>query len=145
VSLLRAHMVFVTKYRRPVFTGAMLTFCEQTIRSVCAESDVEMTEFNGEADRVHMLVASRPTLAISALVQRLKAAPPTRCIASTPTAKHAPSKCRGTPGDKQDGLTPDQGPRLAPKKAPVISGDSSVEQTKEARSGDCRGTPRGRP
>ena len=34
VSLLHAHLVFVTKYRRPVFTDAMLTFCEQTMRGV---------------------------------------------------------------------------------------------------------------
>jgi putative transposase len=34
VSLLHAHLVFVTKYRRPVFTDAMLTFTEHTMRGV---------------------------------------------------------------------------------------------------------------
>ena len=47
VSLPYAHLVFVTKYRRAVFTDAMLTFCEQTMRGVCAELDVELVEFNG--------------------------------------------------------------------------------------------------
>ena len=47
VSLPHAHLVFVTKYRRAVFTDAMLTFCEQTMRGVCAELDVELVEFNG--------------------------------------------------------------------------------------------------
>jgi putative transposase len=70
--LLHAHLVFVTKYRRPVFTDPMLTFCEHTIRAVCAELDVELVEFNGEVDHVHMLVAYPPTLAISTLVKRLK-------------------------------------------------------------------------
>jgi putative transposase len=32
MSLLHAHPVFVTKYRRPVFTDAMLTFTETTMR-----------------------------------------------------------------------------------------------------------------
>jgi putative transposase len=32
VSLLHAHLVFVTKYRRAMFTDAMRTFAEQTIR-----------------------------------------------------------------------------------------------------------------
>ena len=72
VSLLHAHLVFVTKYRRAVFTDAMLTFCEHTMRAVCAELDVELVEFNGEADHMHLLVAYPPTLAISVLVQRLK-------------------------------------------------------------------------
>jgi putative transposase len=72
VSLLHAHLVFVTKYRRKVFTDAMLTFCETTMRAVCAELDAELVEFNREADHVHLLVAYSPTLAISTLVQRLK-------------------------------------------------------------------------
>ena len=72
MSLLHAHLVFVTKYRRPVFTDAMLTFTENTMRGVRAELDVELVEFNGEPDHVHLLVAYPPTVAISVLVQRLK-------------------------------------------------------------------------
>jgi len=72
VSLLHAHLVFVTKYRRPVFTDAMLIFTEKTMHGVCADLDSELVQFNGEADHVHLLVAYPPTVAISALVQRLK-------------------------------------------------------------------------
>ena len=72
VSMLHAHLVFVTKYRRPVFTDAMLTFCEHTMRTVCADLDVELVEFNGETDHVHLLVVYPPAVAISVLVQRLK-------------------------------------------------------------------------
>jgi putative transposase len=57
VSLLHAHLVFVTKYRRRVFTGQLLTFCEHTVRAMCTELDVELVEFNGQADHVHLLVA----------------------------------------------------------------------------------------
>jgi putative transposase len=71
VSLLHAHLVFGTNYRRPMFTDPMLTFCELTMRAVCAELEVELVELNGESDHVHLLVAYPPTLAISALVQRL--------------------------------------------------------------------------
>ncbi|WP_425461841.1 IS200/IS605 family transposase [Mycobacterium helveticum] len=72
VSLLHAHLVFVTKYRRKLFTDPMLTFTETTMRSVCAELAVELVEFNGESDHVHLLVAYPPTLAISTLAHRLK-------------------------------------------------------------------------
>jgi putative transposase len=55
-----------------VFTGEMLTFCEHIMGAVCAELDVELVEFNGEAHHGHLLLAYPPTPAISALVQRLK-------------------------------------------------------------------------
>jgi putative transposase len=51
----------------------MRTFCEQTMRVVYAELDVERVEFNGEADHVHPLVAYPPTLALCVLAPRLKA------------------------------------------------------------------------
>lgn len=72
MSLLHAHLVFVTKYRRKVFTDPMLTFTENTMRTVCTDLGAELVEYNGEADHVHLLVAYPPTLAISVLVQRLK-------------------------------------------------------------------------
>lgn len=72
MSLLHAHLVFVSKYRRAVFTGDILSFCEHTMRAVCADLDAELVEFNGEPDHIHLLVAYPPTLAISVLAQRLK-------------------------------------------------------------------------
>jgi len=72
VSLLHAHLAFVTKFRRKPFTDPMLTFTETTMRCVCAEPAVELIEFNGESDHVHLLVAYPPSLAISVLAHRLK-------------------------------------------------------------------------
>jgi putative transposase len=72
VLLLQAHLVFVTKYRRPIFTGDILTSCEDIMRTMCAELDAELAEFNGEANHVHVLVVYPPTLAMPTLVQRLK-------------------------------------------------------------------------
>ena len=50
----------------------MLTFCQHTLHAVCAELDVELVEFNGEADHIQLLIAYPPTVAIPTLVQRLK-------------------------------------------------------------------------
>ena len=72
VSALHAHLVLVTTYRRPVFTDEMLTFAENTMRTVCSDLDVELVEFNGETDHLHLLVAYPPTIAISTLIQRRK-------------------------------------------------------------------------
>jgi len=74
VSLLYAHLVFVTKYRRRVFNNAMLTDCETTLREVCVALGAELVEFNGEPDHVHLLVRYPPALPISEFVRRLKGA-----------------------------------------------------------------------
>ena len=71
-SALHAHLVLVTTYRRPVCTDEMLTFTENTIRTVCCDLDVELVEFNGQTDHLHLPAAYPPTIAISTLIQRLK-------------------------------------------------------------------------
>lgn len=72
VTAMHVHLVFVTKYRRGVFTDEMLTFCEQVMRDVCADFESELAEFNGEADHVHLLVNFPPKVAVSRLVNSLK-------------------------------------------------------------------------
>jgi putative transposase len=42
--------VFVTKYRRPVFTNTMLTAGEQLMREGCTSVGAELREFNRETD-----------------------------------------------------------------------------------------------
>ncbi|MFI7127345.1 IS200/IS605 family transposase [Nonomuraea sp. NPDC050153] len=69
---LHAHLVFVTKYRRGVFTDEMLIRCEDLMREVCAGFEVELREFNGEHDHVHLLVHYPPKVALSKLVNSLK-------------------------------------------------------------------------
>jgi putative transposase len=69
---LHAHLVFVTKYRRGVFDDAMLKRCEEIMREVCGSFEVELREFNGEADHVHLLVHYPPKVALSKLINSLK-------------------------------------------------------------------------
>lgn len=64
--------MFVTKYRRGVFDDAMLKRCEEIMREVCGKFEVELREFNGEADHVHLLVHYPPKIALSKLINSLK-------------------------------------------------------------------------
>lgn len=72
VNSLHAHLVFVTKYRRPVFTDSLLTDCQRLMTDICADLGAQMREFNGETDHVHLLVHYPPSMAISTLVNRRK-------------------------------------------------------------------------
>lgn len=66
------HLVFVTKYRRPVFNSEMLTSCEALMQKICASNNVFLHEFNGERDHVHLMVQVPPTVAIAVVVKKLK-------------------------------------------------------------------------
>lgn len=70
--MLHAHMVFVTKRRGKVFTGTHLKRLEEIFRSVCADFEAELKEFNGERDHVHLLVNFPPKVRLSELVNSLK-------------------------------------------------------------------------
>ncbi len=65
-------MVFLTKFRHRVFTGAHLERMEQIMRDVCADFETELAESNGEASHVHLLVHFPPKIALSRLVNSLK-------------------------------------------------------------------------
>lgn len=72
VFLIHVHLVFVTKYRRGVFTQDILDDMRVVFASVCTDFEAEPVEFDGEHDHVHLLVNYRPTVAVSALVNSLK-------------------------------------------------------------------------
>ncbi|WP_208605869.1 transposase, partial [Streptomyces albus] len=42
VHTLHAHLVFTPKYRRNVFTDAVLTRCEEVMRKVCEDFGAEL-------------------------------------------------------------------------------------------------------
>jgi putative transposase len=69
---MHVHLVFVTKYRRGVFTKAILDDLQEIFASVCADFEAELVEFDGEDDHVHLLVNYPPKVAISKLVNSLK-------------------------------------------------------------------------
>lgn len=72
VFKLYTHLVFTPKYRKKVFTDAMLRRLEEIMHEQCAEIDAELIQFNGETDHVHLLVNFPAKISISQLVRLLK-------------------------------------------------------------------------
>ena len=66
------HLVFVTEYRRGVFSLEMLKRLHEILRETCEQMECELLEFGGEDDHVHLMVAAHPKWAISNLVGKLK-------------------------------------------------------------------------
>jgi putative transposase len=69
---MHVHLVFVTKYRREVFTKVILDDLRHIFTGVCIDFGAELVEFDGEDDHVHLLVNYPPKVAVSTLVNSLK-------------------------------------------------------------------------
>ena len=72
VFLMHVHLVFITKYRREVFTKEILDDLRPVFASICTDFESELIEFNGEDDHVHLLINYPPKVAVSKLANSLK-------------------------------------------------------------------------
>ena len=72
VHQIHIHLVFVTKYRKTVFTAAMLNCLQLTFAKVCNDFESELIEFEGERGHVHLLINYPPKVTLSKLVNGLK-------------------------------------------------------------------------
>lgn len=89
VFALHAHLVFVTKYRRHVFTSEALSALEAEFRKVCAGFEAELQSVEGESDHVHLLVVYPPKVSLARLVNSLKGASSRMLKKQVPsTARH---------------------------------------------------------
>ena len=69
---MHVHLVFVTRYRRPVFTKVILEHLKVILKDVCSDFEANLVEFDGKMDYVHLLVEYPPKVSISKLVNSLK-------------------------------------------------------------------------
>lgn len=69
---MHVHLVFVTKYRRNVFTQEVLEHLNRIFDAVSKDFESELIEFNGEDDHVHLLINYPPKVQLSKLVNSLK-------------------------------------------------------------------------
>jgi len=72
VYSLHLHLVFVTKYRKNVFTKKMYDRLNFHFDRVCKDFSCKLIETNGQDDHVHLLVETLPQTMPSRLVNSLK-------------------------------------------------------------------------
>jgi len=69
---LHVHLVFVTKYRRNVFSKKILNILAVIFEEICLNYEATLVEFEGEKDHVHLLIHYPPKVQLSKLVNTLK-------------------------------------------------------------------------
>jgi len=72
VYLLTYHIVFVTKYRRPVITEEIGDFMKEHAAYLCGRFDGDLISAETDRDHIHLLVSLPPDAAPSRLVAVLK-------------------------------------------------------------------------
>ena len=69
---IKYHLVWITKYRKPVITGKIALRARELIRMICQGNEVEILAGHVGSDHIHLLVSVPPHLSASKLVQYLK-------------------------------------------------------------------------
>lgn len=72
VYSLHYHLVLVTKYRRKCFTKKMLERLEEICKHISSLWDIDLLEFGGEEDHIHLLLSMHPNIIPSRFVNNLK-------------------------------------------------------------------------
>ena len=69
---IKYHIVWITKYRKPILQGIIATRLRDLIRQICRAYDVEVIKGHVSKEHVHIFVSVPPDISVSKLVQRLK-------------------------------------------------------------------------
>lgn len=69
---LQYHIVFVTKYRKPILTGQIEADVKKHLLTTLQSQDMELIAMESMPDHVHMLVSCKPQLRLSDAVKVLK-------------------------------------------------------------------------
>ncbi len=69
---IKYHIVWITKYRKPVLTGVVAERIRELIGQICQENEVTIIKGHVSKDHIHLMLSSNPNLSISKLVQKLK-------------------------------------------------------------------------
>ena len=72
VYTLNAHLVLVTKYRRPAINKERLKRLHTIFKKTLEKWDCQLTDFNGESDHCHLLIEFKPDVQLSKLIANLK-------------------------------------------------------------------------
>ncbi len=69
---LKIHIVWITKYRKPVLFGDVAVRLRELTREICKSLDAEILKGHVSKDHVHLFLSIPPHLSVSKLVGRIK-------------------------------------------------------------------------
>ncbi len=69
---IKYHIVWITKYRKPVLYGKEAEKLRDLIREICSNMNIEIIKGNIRRDHIHMFVSVPPHISVSKVMQAIK-------------------------------------------------------------------------
>ena len=69
---IKYHLVWITKYRKPVLRSEIAERVRDLISEICKSKDVEIIKGHVASDHVHIFVSVPPHISVSELMQSIK-------------------------------------------------------------------------
>ena len=69
---IKYHLVWISKYRKPVLRGEIAERVRDLIREICKAKDIEILKGHVSRDHVHVFLSVAPHLSVSQVVQWFK-------------------------------------------------------------------------
>jgi len=69
---LKYHLVWNTKYRKPVLEGRLGTRVRDLIREICATHNITIIRGHVSKDHIHLFISMPPQISVSKIAQYLK-------------------------------------------------------------------------
>ena len=69
---IKIHIVWVTKYRKPVLSGEIAKRVRELVREICLANEIQIIKGHVSQDHIHLLINYPPRLSISKIAQYLK-------------------------------------------------------------------------
>lgn len=69
---LKYHIVWTTKYRKPVLEGRLAVRTRELIREICEEHQIQIIRGHISKDHIHIFISMPPQISISKITQYIK-------------------------------------------------------------------------
>jgi putative transposase len=69
---LKAHLVWIPKYRKKVLYGETAVRTRDLIRQICSANDIQIIEGKVASDHIHIFISYPPHISISTIMQLIK-------------------------------------------------------------------------
>ncbi len=84
---LKYHIIWTTKYRKPVLTGKVGYRVRNLVREICQTLSVQILRGHVSTDHVHIFVSAPPQLSVSKLAQYLKGKTSRKLLQESPALR----------------------------------------------------------
>ena len=82
---IKFHLIWTTKYRKPVLTGKVGTRVRDLIREICTTHNIEILKGHVSKDHIHIFISSPPQISVSKIAQYLKGKTSRKILQEFPT------------------------------------------------------------